>query len=1365
MAGGALFIPALILLPAIFATLIGVGLFTKDDIIEDKIYKIWSSERSKHFSDVEYMESLGSTAGASTLLAIATSRDEGNLFKEERLEEIRKRMEQMDFLEVKQKIGPDQTEEVFTWQDVCATNNVGIGTVYQFPCVRLSAMDLWVESKNYFTELDRVSWYQKVVTDLIINPRVGKFGTLVSEDCQLVCGSLLYYRFSRGESLLLFSDLTGMRMNDPCKICVDTNYEANMDELTIGAKSFLGAMLATVQKYNNDTSYDTLLAKISTALASIDRTTIEEFTKYYVARSLYAELGANSYISAYTNVNALIGGLLPTLTQRAQEMNVSEVTIAQMDLLAHADAPFSSLNTAGNPLPLPGFGGAPFGGSGMNLSGDLLGSIKDLAVSDPFDLITLNLNPPNWNPVDPSSETWQLQVETDPIYQWFIGGQDEITAYCGNSVVQPFLLSTWCTSYSLPLETSPPEEKVKTKQHFAKMWYDLVIASPGFLDIVEGVSDPYTYTLGQGCGYTLTGERASYTGKTESEILLAASRDIYFIDEGASLGALDKSLLIGGATGGGTTDDPYDSISSIQNLYIASKPSGIVERVKNCNRPGGTLNITEAEANEILAKFKIKMVDVWSKGWDDSSDGEVQFTAFFDSVGSSGTFNTVLEDISDDSGKLTVISVVIIAAMSMLFLFNSDFVESRMGITFVGIVIVILSFVASLGTAVLIGIKINVNMAWTLPFIMIGLGVDDMYIVLNAMKTRRGNEKEDFVEAMNEIISPVTMTSVINASMFAVMQIIDIGAIYMTSQVAIISVVYLYLSIIFCFPAYCYLDMKRQEAKRCDIFMCIKGKTKDEPNSSNDQDPLSFRIYRGLFLAGTSISFLLRGLVILVTLALFVAGVYGITSREIGVGIEDFFPSTHQAYHWATIRSKDLASWPIMMNWGAIDYTKPENQILMMQQFENVVATTYVTQSDTDRLWIVDFNLWTTKQCGSNFDRSDPDVKVCGIDQFFIDANAPDNGTYCEGTWLENSFGLREMKINNIFISADQCSSFSGGACYPYTAMFEEDIPEGTTNADQKSFCPVTDNWSGEKFKFCIERWREFTGGSGGLILKDDVTDDSEECPDEVVVEGEIKFPIPLSSSPVLYTEKMFQHKDTVKMIEETREFCDDDPDIHCFLTGIPFDYWEQYLTVDTTLATLVGTSVAVAFVVATAFLFFELNPADDNFTPGKKFIASLVGAVIIALTIVTCLIPVMGISMLFGVNLTAFSNMAFALSIGFATEYSVHVIHRFLAAPIYIEEATKRVEYTMKFLTQPLTLSFLASVIGVACLAFTEIEFTERFFFRPLMCVMLVTYFVGAYFLPIVLTKLNFEFLRVGHKGEHNERTTNDTGKFSDDS
>jgi hypothetical protein len=86
-------------------------------------------------------------------------------------------------------------------------------------------MDLWVESKNYFTETDRVSWYQKVIIDKVINPRTGKFGTLVSEQCQQDCGALLFYRFTRGETLLLFSDLTGMKMNDVCKVCVDEQYE------------------------------------------------------------------------------------------------------------------------------------------------------------------------------------------------------------------------------------------------------------------------------------------------------------------------------------------------------------------------------------------------------------------------------------------------------------------------------------------------------------------------------------------------------------------------------------------------------------------------------------------------------------------------------------------------------------------------------------------------------------------------------------------------------------------------------------------------------------------------------------------------------------------------------------------------------------------------------------------------------------------------------------------------------------------------------------------------------------------------------------------------------------------------------------
>jgi predicted RND superfamily exporter protein len=161
------------------------------------------------------------------------------------------------------------------------------------------------------------------------------------------------------------------------------------------------------------------------------------------------------------------------------------------------------------------------------------------------------------------------------------------------------------------------------------------------------------------------------------------------------------------------------------------------------------------------------------------------------------------------------------------------------------------------------------------------------------------------------------------------------------------------------------------------------------------------------------------------------------------------------------------------------------------------------------------------------------------------------------------------------------------------------------------------------------------------------------------------------------------------------------------------------------------------------------------------RIIASVCGGLLIAVTIIMCLVPVIGVSLRFDVSLTAFSNMAFVLSVAFATEYSVHVVHRFLSAPTTIDSARERVEHTMKFLCQPLTLSFLSSSIGVACLAFTDFDFNERFFFRPLMIVMVVTYFIGSFFLPILLSKLDFEFLKVGHKGEE----ALDTKKVEEDS
>jgi predicted RND superfamily exporter protein len=146
-----------------------------------------------------------------------------------------------------------------------------------------------------------------------------------------------------------------------------------------------------------------------------------------------------------------------------------------------------------------------------------------------------------------------------------------------------------------------------------------------------------------------------------------------------------------------------------------------------------------------------------------------------------------------------------------------------------------------------------------------------------------------------------------------------------------------------------------------------------------------------------------------------------------------------------------------------------------------------------------------------------------------------------------------------------------------------------------------------------------------------------------------------------------------------------------------------------------------------------------------KIFWGSLVGALLITATILTSLITVIGLSALADVSLTGFSNMSFVLSVGFAVEYSVHIVARWIRADNNMTTSLERVKHTMSFLMLPTFMSWVSSTIGVVCLAFTDFEFNRVFFFRPLLIVMMVTYFIGCYSLPAFLTYLDFEVCRLG--------------------
>mmetsp|Transcript_28268 Transcript_28268/g.65473 ORF Transcript_28268/g.65473 Transcript_28268/m.65473 type:complete len:693 (-) Transcript_28268:101-2179(-) len=646
--------------------------------------------------------------------------------------------------------------------------------------------------------------------------------------------------------------------------------------------------------------------------------------------------------------------------------------------------------------------------------------------------------------------------------------------------------------------------------------------------------------------------------------------------------------------------------------------------------------------------------------------------------------------------------------------------------------------------------KLKPNLeTWTYTCANSGLGVDDMYIVMLDLKKQKDYSTESFLRGMKEVVVPVTMTSLVNAAMFAIMNIVDIPAVYKTAQMALIAVIFLYLTIVFAFPAYCYLDMKRQEAGRYDILVCVKEKEDSSEDGKHSERQVSNglyeMVYKPLVLSSSPLRYLSHAVIFLAGIAVFGVGIYGVTERQVGLGLEDFFPSFHQANVWATVRTEELASWSMGMSWGAIDYGKPESQMGMIRQFEEVVASPHVAEIDTKQLWMARFLIWTSRQCSTNFDRDDGDVLECGRDQIW-----PEDDSTCSGYWVYNSIGLREKA----FSDGVTCTPNEGGICRPTSQMHPQDLldlginPRNPTNLTA-SWCPVFSGWSDEKFAFCLRRWSNFTGGGGGLLTVEDTATENPTCSGDYYSDSEIEVPIRLSQSPTMFALDLFSHDDTIDLIKETRVFCDDDESLHCWLSGIPYDYWEQYLWVEDVLVEVSGAAIGIGFLVAFSFLVARLT-LTGNHPVGKIVVGSFVGALLIALTSILCLVPVVGLSVLADVNITAFSDMSFVLSIGFAVEYSVHVVHRFLDAPLSYKSATDRVHYAMSFLTLPTFLSFVSSTIGVVCLAFTDFNFNEVFFFRPLIIVMFVTYFFGCWFLPVVLSALDFSALKLGDPDEN---------------
>lgn len=190
---------------------------------------------------------------------------------------------------------------------------------------------------------------------------------------------------------------------------------------------------------------------------------------------------------------------------------------------------------------------------------------------------------------------------------------------------------------------------------------------------------------------------------------------------------------------------------------------------------------------------------------------------------------TTLDDILKSFSDISVIRVasgyLLMLAYACLTMLRWDCAKSQGAVGLAGVLLVALSVAAGLGLCSLIGISFNAATTQVLPFLALGVGVDDVFLLAHAFSETGQNKRIPFEDRTGECLkrtgASVALTSISNVTAFFMAALIPIPALRAFSLQAAVVVVFNFAMVLLIFPAILSMDLYRREDCRLDIFCCF----------------------------------------------------------------------------------------------------------------------------------------------------------------------------------------------------------------------------------------------------------------------------------------------------------------------------------------------------------------------------------------------------------------------------------------------------------------------------------------------------------------------------------------------------------------